>query len=221
MTWDQLEQSAQARHLTLLGGFHPEPDDGAPAECRTLLLLGPSAPGFWPAYQQSPEAQDGQADPMDRWSERVIGGWAREMGATALFPFGGPPWLPFFSWAQRTGRIHASPIMLLVHDTAGLFVSFRGALALREHIELPEPPPSPCATCADKPCTSTCPVSAFDGTGYDVDACKSWLHSTSGADCMTSGCRARRACPVSQSHPRQPEQSAYHMQVFRGPACAD
>ncbi|WP_298844973.1 ferredoxin [uncultured Roseobacter sp.] len=216
MSWAALEAGARERHLTILGGFHPDTTDGAPDGYRTLLLLGPSAPEFWPAYSQSAEALDGAPDPMDRWSERVIGGWARSLGATALFPFGGPPWLPFFSWAQRTGRIHASPIMLLVHDEAGLFVSFRGALALREHIDLPPAPPSPCITCDTKPCKSACPVNAFDGTGYDVDACKSHLGQTAGADCMAAGCLARRACPVSVQHPRQPAQSAYHMQVFRG-----
>ncbi|WP_300033928.1 ferredoxin [uncultured Roseobacter sp.] len=214
--FEALEAGARARNLTILGGFHPGPDDNAPEGCQTLLMLGPSAPAFWPAFSTSSEAQDGLPDPMDRWSERVIGGWAQQIGARALYPFGGPPWLPFFTWARRTGRIHASPIMLLVHDQAGLFVSFRGALALPWAVDLPAAPPSPCLSCSDQPCRTACPVDAFDGSSYDVDRCKSWLRESSGLDCMTSGCRARRVCPVSQNHPRQAEQSAYHMQIFRG-----
>lgn len=200
----------------MLGGFHPTPADKAPPERKTLVLLGPDEPAFWPAFTQSPEWKSGEADPMDQWSLRVIGEWAHELGAQALFPFGGPPYLPFFSWATRTGRIHASPIMLLVHDTAGLFVSFRGALALHEHIDLPPPPEPPCATCKEQPCRTACPVDALDGNAYNVPACKSYLDTPQGQDCMTKGCAARRACPVSRRYPRLAPQSAYHMTTFRG-----
>ena len=146
----------------------------------------------------------------------MIRAWAGEIGATALFPFGGPPYLPFFSWAERTGRIHASPIRLLVHDTAGLFVSFRGALALPTHIDLPQPPDTPCATCTAQPCRTACPVSALNGESYDVDVCKTYLETPEGSACMSQGCAARRACPVSQGFPRVAAQSAYHMTAFKG-----
>ena len=216
VTFDTLQAQAQRRHLTILGGFHPSEDDQAPKGCKTLLLLGPDDPGFWPEFKTSTEWQDGAADPMDRWSTRVIGAWATDIGATALYPFGGAPFLPFFTWAKRTGRVHASPIMLLVHDTAGLMVSFRGALALTQHIDLQTPPANPCDTCDAKPCRTACPVGALDGTGYDVPLCKSYLASDDGDSCMTAGCISRRACPVSQAYPRDAEQSAYHMKKFKG-----
>lgn len=216
MTYDTLQQQARARYLTILGGFHPDGDTHLPPECRTVLMLGPDEPAFWPAFENTPEWLGNHPDPMDRWSERVIGDWAGEIGGTALFPFGGPPYLPFFSWAQQTGRIHASPIMLLVHDRAGLFVSFRGALALNDRIDLPPPPPKPCDTCSDRPCQTACPVAAFDGSGYNVAACKTYLSSAAGSDCMQQGCAARRACPVSARYPRVQAQSAYHMTIFRG-----
>ena len=156
MNFAAINTAAKARHLSVLGGFHPGSHDATPDGCKTLLLLGPDEPAFWPAFTASPEWQDGDADPMDRWSTRVIGGWAAELGAMALYPFGGPPFQPFYSWALRTGRIHASPVRLLVHDHAGLFVSFRGALALQEQIDLPPAPPCPCDTCNDQPCATAC-----------------------------------------------------------------
>jgi hypothetical protein len=216
VTYAGLDRQAKARHLSLLGGFHPIQKDQAPEGTKTLLLLGPDEPAFWPALTQSLEWQDKAPDPVDRWSERVIRAWADEIGATALFPFGGPPYLPFFSWAERTGRIHASPIRLLVHDTAGLFVSFRGALALPMHIDLPQPPHAPCETCTAQPCRTACPVSALNGESYDVDACKTYLATPKGDGCMSQGCAARRACPVSQGFPRLAAQSAYHMTAFKG-----
>lgn len=222
MRYRKLQAEAEVRHLTILGGFHPLPADAAPEGCQTLVMLGPDEPDFWPAFQASSEAGDGKPDPMDRWSARVIDLWADDLDATALYPFGGPPYLPFFSWAERTGRVHPSPIRLLVHDRAGLFVSFRGALALREHIVLPPAPPAPCTTCVDTPCLDTCPVQAFDGRSYDVAGCKTFLGGNDGSDCMSHGCKARRSCPISARYPRLPAQSAFHMKAFKGPApCSD
>ncbi len=214
MTYNELQEAAQARHLRILGAFHPTAEDNAPKGCNTLILLGPDEPAFWPAFTASPEYLDGQADPMDRWSERVIGSWAKDLGAQPLFPFGGPPFLPFFTWATRTGRIHASPINFLVHDRAGLFVSFRGAVALAEHIDLPPAPSKPCDTCAEQPCLTTCPVGALTPDGYDVATCKAYLDTPPGADCMESGCQVRRSCPVSKTWGRLPAQSAFHMGHF-------
>jgi hypothetical protein len=103
---------------------------------------------------------------------------------------------------------------LLVHDAAGLMVSFRGALALKERLDLPAPPPSPCLTCDAKPCLAACPVGALGAEGYDLPACHAFLETGAGQDCMSRGCAVRRACPVSARHARMPEQSAYHMRQF-------
>jgi hypothetical protein len=210
-----IEAAAAAHRLTVLGGFHPA-DDAAdvPQGTQTLLLLGPAEPGFWAHVTGQPEWSDGGADPLDRWSRRVIGGIACANGGKALFPFTGPPWHPFQRWAQATGRIRESPVRLLVHDTAGLWVSFRGALALRQRLALPPPPPAPCDTCADQPSRSACPAGALSPAGYDVPACHAWLETPPGAACLSGGCRVRAACPISQRHGRVPEQSAYHMRRF-------
>lgn len=216
MTWDSVQNTVCRHGLTLLGGFHPGPDDNVPVPCKTLVLLGPDEPSFWPLFIASAEYLDGQADPMDRWSRRVVGTIAADLNARALFPFGGAPFLPFFSWATRTGRIHASPVNFLVHDTAGLFVSFRGALALPDTLDLPQPPSKPCDTCADTPCVTACPVSALTPDGYDVEACKVYLDTPPGRRCVTDGCAVRRSCPVSKRFGRVPAQSEYHMRHFKG-----
>ena len=218
MTLRALEDAARARHLRILGGFHPTTDDALPEGCKTLLLLGPDEPHFWPAFTQSEEYTDSAPDPIDRWSTRVVTAWASDLGATALFPFGGPPYHPFYTWALRTGRIHSAPVQFLVHDQAGLFVSFRGALALPKRVDLPEPPAAPCNSCTDTPCATACPVAALTPEGYDVAACKAYLATDAGQDCVTQGCAVRRICPVSQTFGRLAEQSAYHMRHFKGDA---
>jgi ferredoxin len=199
--------------LEVLGGFACGPEDaGLPKGTRTLLLIGPAEPGFWAHLTARPE-WDGQPDPVDRWSRRVIGRIACDLGAKALFPFGGPPYHPFYQWALRSGQVWDSPVRLLVHARQGLMVSFRGALALQKAIDLPPPPPRPCDGCP-APCLTACPADALTGAGYDVPACHAFLDRPEGADCMTGGCLVRRACPVSQTYARLPEQSAYHMGQF-------
>ncbi len=210
LSLNTVAEQAANRHLDILGGFLAQDDPALPPGTRTVLLLGPREPGFWPALKTSPEW--GGPDPVDRWSRRVIGGMACDLGAKALFPFGGPPYQPFYQWALRTGQIWESPVRLLVHHDQGLLVSFRGALALKEVLALPAPPARPCDTCS-KPCLSACPVAALTPAGYDVPACHAHL-SAAGEACMSGGCLVRSTCPVSTGYARMAEHSAYHMRQF-------
>ncbi|MEO5620217.1 MAG: ferredoxin [Cypionkella sp.] len=208
----QIEALAAAHHLTVLGGFACEGEADLPAGTRSVLLLGPAAQGYWPHVTSQPEWLDGAADPIDRWSRRVIGGMACALGAKARFPFGGPPYHPFYQWALRTGRIWESPVRLLVQAEHGLMVSFRGALALKELVEVPQAV-RPCESCP-APCLTACPVGALGAAGYDLPACHAFLDSAAGGDCMNSGCAVRRACPLPLGRARLAEHSAYHMGIF-------
>jgi hypothetical protein len=219
LTPENVRAGVEARGLSYRGAFHPTPDDWPDGGdvVGTLVLVGFTGNQNWQHFRQSPEAQDGKPDPLDRWSLRVIGALAHELGATALFPFQGPPWLPFLAWAQKAEPVRPSPLGMLIHPDWGLWHSWRGALAFLETLELPPPDrrPRPCDTCIDKPCLSTCPVNAFTSTGYDVAACVEHIESLLGTDCMEEGCRARRACPVGAGHRYSPEQARFSMRAFR------
>ncbi|QEW29131.1 hypothetical protein [Roseovarius indicus] len=210
MRLTDIETVAGAEHLAVMGVVQ----DDLPEGVATLVLLGPLEPGFWPAFTASPEYRDDTPHPLDRWSLRVITGMAERLGATPFFPFGGPPYQPFIAWAKASGRAHSSPVGLLVHDTAGLMISYRGALGFAERIEAPAPPPNPCETCQTRPCLTACPVDAFASGSYDVAACKTDLDRP-GNDCMTRGCAVRRACPVSRNYGRLEAQSSFHMRAFK------
>ena len=190
--------------LQILGGFH--------AAGKTTLLLGP-ADDFWPIFSTSPEARDNQPDPIDRWSTRVITALSQNLHAKPSLPFGGPPYAPFLNWALYSGRCWSSPVGMLVHDTMGLMISFRGALTFDHQLDLPKPPlQSPCESCSFRPCNTACPVNALGPDGYVTSACHSHLDSPAGQSCLAAGCAARRACPIS---PKRPDtQSAHHMRYF-------
>ncbi|MCM2563224.1 ferredoxin [Lutimaribacter sp. EGI FJ00015] len=183
------------------------------APARTLFLVG-AGPGFWPVFTASPEYLDDYPDPLDRWSGRVLGDLAAALGAEVVFPFGGPPYEPFLKWALDSGRCHQSPVGMLVHDVAGMMISFRCGLILPGLANPPDPAPSPCTGCA-RPCVSACPVGALrTDAPYDVAACKAHIASPAGSDCRENGCLVRRACPVSQSFGRDTAQSGFHMTAF-------
>lgn len=214
MTYAEIEALAEVNDLSILGGYHTEAKEHLPDWCETLLLLGPK-PDFWASFITTPEWLDGQPDAMDRWSTRVLTGMAKTLDGEAQFPFGGAPFKPFFSWALKSGHAWQSPVNLLVHSTAGLMVSYRGALALRQRIALPPAGTRPCDACA-RPCLTACTPRALTSQGYDVPTCKAHILSEKGSENKTLGCAVRRACPVSQSYARMEAQSAYHMRIFVG-----
>lgn len=206
MTPDALNQALGAQGLFVMGLLAE--GDG------TRVLVG-GGPGMWPRFQAAPEARDGAPDPLDRWSKRILHEVAEICGATGLaFPSDGPPYPPFLAWAQASNRFWSSPVGMLVHDTAGLMVSIRGALVLPDvAASVPPARTCPCDTCS-APCRTSCPVDALKGETYDVTSCKDHLRTPQGSDCMDLGCRARRACPISQAFDRDPAQSAFHMRAF-------
>jgi hypothetical protein len=223
MTFDALRATIAATGLVLRGAFHPETGDKVPAMAAgepvaTLILLGFAGRQGWASFARSPEFGDGVPGPLDRWSRRVVGTLAAALGAAAFYPFGGPPFLPFIAWAQRAEPVTPSPIGMLIHPDWGLWHSYRGALGLAARLALPAPDRrvSPCASCRTRPCLTSCPVGAFTPGNYDVAGCAAHLGTDSGADCMGTGCIARRACPIGRATQYEPAQAAFHMQAFRG-----
>ncbi len=180
-----------------------------------IVLVGAAGARGWDAFAAAPEARDGLADPLDRWSRRVIDALAAELGAMPLYPFGGPPHWPFQRWAMRAESVFASPLGLLIHPVYGLWHSYRGALAFTQPIaSSPPPSDSPCEACAARPCLTACPVGAFAADGYAVETCAAHLRRPAGRPCMDAGCLARRACPVGAEFAHGPAQAGFHMRAF-------
>jgi len=191
----------------------PPLPDGRPAG--TVLVVGNVGSAFWSRLQAAPEAHG--PDPIDRWSARTLRELAAGHGAAVLFPFDDPPH-PFQRWARRADpELAPSPLGLLIHPDQGLWHALRGAILLPERLVLPErrpARPSPCESCAAKPCLARCPVGAFTPSGHDVGACRACLATLPGQACMIQGCLARDACPVGRAHRYASAQLQHHMRAF-------
>ena len=224
-----LERTLAAHGLRLRGGFVPVPVDALPAlphgaPPAVVWLVGHVGSQAWPHFSASPFLRDGLPDPLDRWSKSIGNSIAEAEDGCAIYPSDGPPWFPFQQWARRVEPVATSPLMLLIHPQYGLWHAYRFALVLPQLHPVDAqgladaalvPATDVCAACDGQPCLQACPVQAFTGTLYRVDACATHLQAPAGADCMQGGCLARRACPVAAGLRYVPEQAAFHMAAFR------
>jgi hypothetical protein len=153
---------------------------------------------------------------MDDWTREVLAPLAAGLGARAVFPFD-EPHPPFLRWAQLAG---AGFTCLRWASTSGLTLACGMRFARpsfspgRSPSRRLPPQSSPCDACADKPCLAACPVNAFSGTAYDVEACAGHLASPPGAPCRETTCLARLACPVAPGYRYAPGQMRFHMVAF-------
>ncbi len=221
-------EAALARHgLRLRGGWIPQLEDGmaglAAGPVAVVWMVGQVGSECWPAFSNSAFLADGRPDPLDRWSQEIGETLARECGGRAIYPSDGPPYAPFQQWAKRAEPLGTSPLLLQIHPQYGLWHAYRFALALavldtQDRAELLQAGLQAavdlCLSCDGQPCLSACPVDAFTSNAYDVDRCAGHVHALAGADCMASGCLARRACPVGSAMRYVPAHATFHMHAF-------
>ncbi len=234
----RLIAALSSQSLSLRGCFTPVAADGLPTlangePAASVWMVGVIGSAFWPHFKSSAFYTDGQPDPLDRWSRAIAEELAARFGGLALFPFDGPPYHPFQRWADRSDVTKPSRMLLRIHPEHGLWHAYRFALALPVMLDgaeanapqaitpprkatLPTPATDLCATCSGQPCLQACPVGAYTGAAFLIEACASHLHSAQGTDCMQGGCLARRACPVAPELRYTQEHAAFHMQAFAG-----
>ncbi|MEQ8707941.1 MAG: ferredoxin [Rhodospirillales bacterium] len=222
MTPGALESAVTDAGFYIGGTFTLTPEEAAlfSTPGPDALLIGNTGPDMWRRFRQE-QGDDGLPDPLNRWTRQRLDRIAGQADALVIYPFDGPPWPPFGQWALRTGQYFESPTGLKIHPRLGLWQAFRAVLVLPEGwpvtmLATETPGRSPCDSCRDRPCLTTCPVGAFSPAGYDVAACRHHVGGP-GTDCLNRGCLARHACPVAPDRAYAPDQAAFHMQSFLTP----
>ncbi len=209
--------------LSLLGvaAITPEQQREYGFTATAVTLVGNAGPAMWPVFSSSEEFCDGQAHPLDRWSQRIAAGICSRFELQAVFPFSGPPYLPFQRWANAAQQLEQSPLGLLMHPEFGLWHAYRFALLLPEFIpnNTASAPKQICSACIQKPCLTSCPVSAITTAGYDVAACVRYLERDDEAQCHQQGCVARFNCPEAVHYRYQAAQSRFHLRAFYDAHC--
>ena len=216
LTLASITQSLKLHGLQILGTLPTDNDIQTQFPwAKSLLLIGQGGQGYWPVFSQSPEFHDQQPNPIDRWSQRIGDELAQQHKGQALYPFSGPPYWPFLSWANSANSTAPSRLGMHLHRDYGLWHSYRFALLLPYAIDIEAVSAyqAPCSSCQQM-CVSSCPVGAFNKEGtYDVATCRSYVRQNPQSTCFTGGCQARLACPEGRgSH--ELAQHQYHMQVF-------
>jgi hypothetical protein len=181
-----------------------------------VALVGNVGADMWDHFSTAAEYHDGLPHPLDRWSRRVAANTCEHFGLEAVFPFAGPPYLPFQRWASSAEALEQSPLGLMMHPQYGLWHAYRFALLFSDSGITAKVPlaASICGACSDKPCLNTCPVSALSKSGYDVPACIDYLKGNTDAPCHQHGCMARYVCPQGRDYHYQDAQSQFHLRAF-------
>jgi hypothetical protein len=93
--------TAKKSGLLVTGVMPLSNQDGFDRRFKSIALLSPDPTSFWFQFSMSKQAVDGLPDPIDRWSKNTILQIADDVDGLAVFPFEGPPYHPFSTWAQR------------------------------------------------------------------------------------------------------------------------
>ena len=208
--FEGLQERLRASGLRILHSGMPTADwPEPPHKIQSVLIIGHAGGEFWPYFSSSAEYKDGQPNPLDRWSARVIG--AAAPGLAFASPNDGPPYPPIHA-LTRGGALHPSLLGMLVHSDFGLWTAVRGLLLCADPLPYSDTTQAPGAQdFAD--CIKACPVSAFSTAGYDAAACAQHLLHDRQAPCW-QGCLVRKAYPPGAAYAYGPDQAKFYMDAF-------
>ena len=165
---------------------------------RAVGMLVGNTRVFWQPFLAARAADPvlaAAADPIQRYTEDIVGGEAARLGGTIFYPQRryDDAYIPFQRIAVAAGLAALAPTHLLVHPTFGPWFALR-AIVLHPGERPPPPTPVPLPCTCDATCTRTL-ERALASTG--PQAWHDWL-------------AVRDACPVGRAYRYSDDQIAYH-----------
>ncbi len=177
------------------------------------LIVGSGGVTFFDRFARAVEASDGAANPLDRYTRRVIERAADDaldpLGARRAvhFPFDTRPLIPFQRLGRAAGLGEPGPLGLQIHPSYGPWWAYRALLIVDRALPASRPPGDGCAGC-DAPCVAACPAAAVARSGFVVSACHA--RRLAAEPCRTS-CVARIACVRGPEYRYSDAELAFHM----------
>ena len=153
---------------------------------------------------------DGQ-DPIDSFSLKHINAFMGRIDVAdyeILYPGAG---LDLLAIGEKLRWYDVSPMGIGIHAEFGTWFAFRAVVAANtgfaESSQVKVA--SPCESCMDKPCVSSCPVGAVRRDApFQLQTCIE-ERTREGSACQYQ-CLARLACPVGSQHQYAADQLRYH-----------
>ena len=176
----------------------------------SLLLLGHGGRRLWEAVQRWGMKT---ADPIDTFSiaqtTRFLTQYLDNPAVEWLYPRK-DVLLPLQQLGELAGWCHPSPLGSGISPDFGVWFAYRAACLVRAPLpEMRQPHrPSPCHSCADKPCLPRCPVEAVQVEQFDLNACVT--HRLKADSPCADRCLSRMACPYFPEHRYSLAQIQYH-----------
>jgi len=180
------------------------------AAYQRLVLIGHGGRRLWQALQAWGMKT---ADPVDYYTKSLTHQFIRDYldnpPTLWLYP-GTDTLIPLQQLGELVGWGHPSPLGLGINPVYGVWFAYRAAFLTTAALPLIHntPSPSPCDSCADRPCIGACPVGAVQFGPFDVNGCVQ--HRLQERSSCADRCLARRACPFFSKHRYSLAQIQYH-----------
>ncbi|MGB1251798.1 MAG: hypothetical protein ACPG8W_14360 [Candidatus Promineifilaceae bacterium] len=178
---------------------------------RLMLIGNGGGEKLWPALQQYGMKTP---DPIDNFSINMARQFIHDQldGADhhILYPLT-DSLVSLQQLGSLAGWHHPSPLGLGIHSHYGVWFAYRVALLIDADMPLrvEQPTPSPCDSCLDKPCMTSCPINAVRGIDqFQVGRCGK--HRVAENSSCADRCLSRLACPVGTTHRYPLAQIQYH-----------
>ena len=189
-------------------------DASALKDYKQLLVFGHGGKDMWQALQQSPFLQDN--DPIDSFSIDVVQNYFKQEHAECnyylLYP-GPVRYIPLQALGKLAAWHQDSPFRIGINAEYGSWFAYRVVVLADTSLKPTKAmdAPSPCLSCADKPCIPVCPVNALQAGDLSFQKCMDYRLQHDSV--CKSKCISRLACPVAKEHRYSSEQVAYHYNI--------
>lgn len=184
------------------------------ANYRQLILIGHGGTTFWQALQATGRdlKRNETEHPVDDFTVATVQQFLQTEFAAVAYEivYPGSYTVSLQELGKLAGWHHPSPFMVGINASFGSWFAYRAVVLA--NTDLPATTAvqtvSPCSSCSDQACISSCPAHALDDGEFHLLKCVSYRQQKDSI-CKNT-CVARTSCPVASEHRYSEAQINYH-----------